>query len=47
LEKFEIVSGHAHWDQEKLLDEKTGNEKYRDTVPLSIKTFNAYIKFNR
>jgi hypothetical protein len=34
-EKFEIVSEHAHRDQEKFFDEKTGDEKSRDTVPLS------------
>jgi hypothetical protein len=31
--KFEIVSRRAYWDQEKLLEEKTGDEKFRDTVP--------------
>jgi hypothetical protein len=36
--KFKIVSGqcgHAYWDQEKLSDEKTGDEKFVGAVPLS------------
>ncbi len=33
-----MVSWHAIWDQKKLLDEKTGSEKSRDTVPLCSST---------
>jgi hypothetical protein len=33
-----MVSWHADWDQVKLLDEKTGGGKSRDTVPLSSST---------
>ncbi len=36
--KFKIVSGqcgHAYWDQEKLSDEKTGDEKFVGAVPVS------------
>jgi hypothetical protein len=33
--KFEIVPGHAFWDQNKLFDEKTRGEKTRDTVLLN------------
>jgi hypothetical protein len=32
--KFEIVPGHARWDQEKLFDEKNRTQKSCDTVPL-------------
>jgi hypothetical protein len=32
LKKFEIVSGHAYWDEEKLFDEKN-EDKNLDTVP--------------
>jgi hypothetical protein len=34
LKKFEIVYGHAYWDQGKLFDEKIRDEKFHDTVPL-------------
>ncbi len=33
--KFEIVPGHAYWDLERLFDEKTGEKKSHDTVPLN------------
>ncbi len=32
--KFEISSGRAYSDQEKLFDEKTEDKKSRDTIPL-------------
>jgi hypothetical protein len=32
IQKIEIVSGRACWDQEKLFYEKNRDEKSRDTV---------------
>jgi hypothetical protein len=42
MNTFDIVSGYAFWDQEKLLDEKTGDEKSRNTVPLIRWHINVY-----
>jgi hypothetical protein len=46
LEKLEIVSGHADWDQEKLFDKKTKKEKSRDTIPLSPVEFSFKVLRN-
>jgi hypothetical protein len=34
FEKFQMFPGRVYWDQEKLFEEKTGEEKFLDTVPL-------------
>ena len=31
-----MAQGHLKWDQNELIDEKTGRKKSRETVPLSI-----------
>jgi hypothetical protein len=36
--KFEIISWHAYWDQEKLFDEKNGDKISHGTVLLTEAT---------
>jgi hypothetical protein len=41
--KFEIVSGHAFWYQDKLFDEKKVRQKSHYTFPLTLLSVNNYV----
>ncbi len=37
IDKFEIPAMHVYWDQDKLLNKKTGVRKYHCTIPFKQK----------